>query len=120
MRRNGFSLVEMLAALTIFSLGVLGTMEVFTACLRSTSASLGYTRAAHLAQGLLEETIAEGDFTFVSDSGTFGLGYPRHSWTREIAETEELGLYQVEVEVAWTERGQEKQFTLTTLVAERS
>ena len=115
----GFSLVEMIAALVIFSVGVLATMEVFATCLQSTSASLGYTEAVHLAQQALEETIAEGDFVAAGDTGDFGPGFPRHSWTREIEEAGQSGLYKLRVAVRWNERGRERQFTLTTLIAER-
>ena len=117
---GGFSLVEMIAALTIFSLGVLGTMEVFTTCLRSTSSSLGYTHAVFLAQQVLEETIAEGALYAGSDSGDFGDDYPQHSWTCDIEETDQTLLIEVRVVVTWTERGREKEFALTTLVADRS
>jgi len=119
-RSEGYSLVEMIAALTIFSLGVLGTMEVFTTCLRSTSSSLGYTQAVFLAQQVLEETIAEGTLYPGDDSGDFGDDYPQHSWTCEIEETDQTGLMEVRVAVTWTERGREKEYALTTLVADRS
>ena len=112
--------MEMIAALTIFGLGVLGTMEVFTTCLRSTSSSLGYTHAVFLAQQVLEETIAEGTLYAESDSGDFGDDYPQHSWTSEIEETDQTGLMEVRVVVAWTERGRDKEYALTTLVADRS
>ena len=85
---GGFSLVELMAALMIFSLGVLATMEVFTACLRSTSKAVNYTRAVFLAQGLVEETLAETDLIPGSESGEFGDSLPHGTWTRDIVETE--------------------------------
>ncbi len=115
----GFSLVEMVAALVIFSLAVLGTVEVFSACLHLTSVSLNYTHAVMLAQKLMEETIAEEYFIAASDSGDFGEEYSGHSWQREVEESDTPGLYQIEVVVTWTERGREKEYALTTLVAER-
>jgi len=111
--------VEMVAALTIFGVGVLGMLELFTTCLRSTSASLGHTHAVYLAQGLLEEVTVEGGLYATSDSGDFGNEYPRHSWTYEVEDTDQTGLMQVRVTVTWDERGREKEFVLTTLVAER-
>lgn len=119
-RRKGYSLIELVAALTIFSIAVLGAMEVFSVCLRSTASSLGYTHAVFLCQGLLEETIAESSLTIGSDTGDFGTSYEQYSWSREIEDTEQNGLTRVHVVVNWTERGREKEYTLTTLVAERS
>ena len=69
---GGFSLIELMAALTIFGVVVLGTLELFTVCLQSTSASVGYTQAMLLAQGQLEETIAEGYVIAGTDGGDFG------------------------------------------------
>jgi len=118
-KTKAFSLVEMLAALSIFGLGVIGTMEVFSTSIRSTSASLGYTNAALLARRVMEETIAEGVLMDWEDSGDFGLEHPNHSWTLTVTETEDLDLYQADVVVTWSDRGTDKEYTLTTLLADR-
>ncbi len=116
---GGYSLLELVAALTIFSLGVVSALTLFTTCLQSTSASLGYTHAVLLAQGLMEETIAEGSLFAGTDSGDFGDGYRGHSWELEIEDTDQTGLMQLSLVVTWTERGREKHYRLSTLVAER-
>ncbi len=117
--RRGYSLVELVAALTILSLGVMGALTLFSTCLRSTADSLNYTQAVLLAQGTLEETVAEGQLMAGSETGDFGTAHPRHSWEVEIEDTDQLGLMQMDVIVTWTERGREHQYVLTTLVAER-
>ena len=116
---GGFSLVEMLAALTIFSVGVVSTLEVFTLCLHSAGTSLNCSRAALLAQGLVEEVMAEDSHLDDEEDGEFGYAFPDATWTREILETETSGLYEVTVTVTWPERGKERTFELTTLVADR-
>ena len=118
--RAGFSLVEMIAAVTIFSIGVLSVMTIFTACLKSTSASRGHTWAVQLAQQVVEETLAKGEIIEGAESGVFGAAFPVHSWTSAIVETSQEGLYDLEVTVTWQDRGREKHFTLATLVAKRS
>jgi prepilin-type N-terminal cleavage/methylation domain-containing protein len=118
-RLSAFSLVEMMAALTVFGVGVLGTMEVFTNCLHSSSASQGYTQAVYLAQQVLEETIAENRVTVGQEQGDFGERSPRHSWQQEITETDQKGLYRLRVTVQWSERGRDKQYALETLVSDR-
>ncbi len=116
---QGFSLIEMLAALTIFGAGVLATLELFGVCLRSTSDSLDYTQAVLLAEGLMEETLAEGISYASTDSGDFGDDFPRYSWELEVTDTEQGGLREVVAIVKWRERGLEKEFRLTTLAADR-
>ncbi|MBI5093047.1 MAG: prepilin-type N-terminal cleavage/methylation domain-containing protein [Candidatus Hydrogenedentes bacterium] len=117
--RAGYSLLELVLAVAIFSVGVVAVLELFAACLRSSSVSLGYTQAVFLAQELLEEEIADGGFTDTTDSGGFGDNYPSHSWSYDAEETDQEGLYQLRVVVSWTERGKTKEYELTTLAADR-
>jgi len=117
--QEGFTLVELIAALVIFSVAVVGTLEVFGVCLRSTVANVGHTRAVNLAQGLLEETIAEGYFIADTDDGDCAPEDPEYSWQREIVETETPKLYQIRIVVTWTERGRDKTFSLVTLAMDR-
>ena len=76
-------------------------------------------QAVFLAEGILEEQIAEGSYIDSTDNGAFSANYPRHSWEITIEETRQLGLYTIEAVVKWEEKGKEKQYTLTTLAAER-
>jgi type II secretion system protein I len=118
-RRTGYSLVELMAAFTIFSIGVLGTMELFSVCLQSTSASLGYTNAVFLAQQVMEETIAEGYLSADTNTGEYQISNRSYTWTCEVEDTDDLSLMQVRVVVEWTERMSQKEYEITTLVAER-
>ncbi len=115
----GFSLVEMLVAMGIFSIGVVATLQVFAVCLRSTGISRDYTRASLLAQGLMEETLVAEDLTIGEESGELDDVFPGATWAREVIETETAGLYVVRVNVIWSDRGKERIFELTTLSAER-
>lgn len=119
-RCRGYSLLELVLAISIFSVGVVGAMELFGGGLRSSAASSDYTQAVFLAQGLVEGTLAEGFFTADSDSGDFGADHPKHSWTLDVEETDTEGLYAVTATVTWQEAGVDKAYTLTTLAAERS
>ncbi len=117
--RTGFSLVEMVAAVAIFSVSVVATLEVFTLCVRATTASLNHSRAALLAQGLLEETLAQEEVIPGSEQGDFGEAFLNATWTLDVLETETEGLYEAQAVVSWPERGKDKTFALTTLMAER-
>jgi len=118
-QRAGFSLVEMVVAVFIFSVAVVAMIEVFTVCLRSTATSVNYSRAVFLAQGLMEEALAEEDLTADEESGESEGDLPDGTWTREITATDTAGLYELHVTVEWREHEQERAFELTTLAAER-
>jgi len=117
--RAGFSLVEMVAAVAIFSVSVVATLEVFTLCVRSTTASVNHSRAALLAQERLEETLAQEEVIPGAEQGDFGDAFPNATWTLDVAETETEGLYEARAVISWPERGKDKTFALTTFVAER-
>ena len=116
---RGFSLIELVAAMAIFSVGVLACVELYSVSLRSTIESQDYTQAVFLAQSVLEETLAEGVLTVTTDSGDFGDDHPRHSWESEVEEMDRKGLMKVRVVVKWTAPSGEKQYELTTLHADR-
>jgi general secretion pathway protein I len=118
-REGGFSLVEMLAALIIFALGVMSVLEVVATSVQSTTATAGYTEAVFLARQRVEETIATEGLAPVTDSGDFGEAYPRHSWKRVVEEVDPGRLYRIRVDVTWDDRGIERQYTLATLAANR-
>lgn len=118
-QRAGFSLVEMVVAVFIFSVAVVAIIEVFTLCLRSTATCVNYSRAVFLAQGLIEEALAEEDLTAGEDSGESDVDLQDGTWTREITETDTEGLYELRVTVAWRDYERERTFELTTLAAER-
>lgn len=118
--RSGFSLTELVAALAIFSIGVLSCVELYTVSFQTTSDSLDYTQAVFLAEGLLEENMMDDYLIADTDSGDFGETYPRHSWDIEIEELEQEGLLSIHLIVTWTARGVEKSYELVTLHADRS
>ena len=116
---RGFSLIELVAAMAIFSMGVLSCLELYSLSLRATTDSVLYTQAVFLGEGLMEETMAEGYLLAGTDSGDFGTTYPAHTWDMEISETEQTGLTKVSLTVHWTVRGTEKDYTLVSLCADR-
>ena len=116
---GGFSLVEMVVAVLIFSLGVTATLGVFAASLRSTATSANHTRAVFLAQGLMEEALAADDVETGGEQGEFGDAFPGAWWTRTVEETATADLCELRVEVGWPERGDERTLELVSLIARR-
>lgn len=118
-RTRGFSLIELVAAMSIFSIGVMACVELYSISLRSTIDTRDYTQAVLLAGQVMEETLADGYLSATTDSDEFGEEYPRHSWELEIKDTDQEGLMEVRVVVTWQARNGEKQYELVTLHADR-
>jgi len=108
---KGFSLLEVIAALFILSVGILAVTQLFSTSLRSVERGDRHSRAAAYARSLLEEAYAIQDIEDVD--GTFKLkdGFEATRTAQELS-TEELelsgrkvSLYEVRVVVTWPPNG---------------
>jgi general secretion pathway protein I len=108
---SGFSLLEVIAALFILSVGILALTQLFSTSLRSVERSDRHSRASVYARSLLEEAYTIPDIEDVG--GTFDLkdGF-RATRTAQELSTEELdvsdrkvSLYEVRVVVVWPPNG---------------
>jgi type IV pilus assembly protein PilV len=71
-KQNGFTLLEVLIALAIFSIGLLAINAMTTMVIKSNYKSKNLTSAVHLAQNKLD-TLKAGMYASVIDSSEAGL-----------------------------------------------
>ena len=114
---RGFTLIEVLVAIAIISIGVLALGANTTSITRSNRLSANTTIAVNLAQEKLEEAKAQlslpnGIFTDVPPGPT-GSIFAR---TLAITDSPEVGLKQADVTVTWTDYGTERSVMLSTYV----
>lgn len=110
--KTGYSLIEILVALTLFSVAALGLSTGVATVVRSGKLSEDFTRATILAQDKLEELCAQGG------SPSEGTDTPQLGFTRVWAVTSdspETGVTQVDVTVSWTDSAP-RSVALTTVV----
>ena len=117
--RNGFTLIELVAAFAIFAIGVSIALSIGANALGMAKRSAEYTRAALHAQSMLDvlgvgEPLEEG-----GDSGEFDDGY---RWELAITEEEPpaadtgavetipIELYRIELVVRWDDDRREAKF----------
>ncbi len=98
---RGFSLFEVIVAMTILSIVIVLVMQLFSAGLKMSRVSCDYTRAVIYAKGIMEQ-ISDPP---ADDSGEFEDGY---TWETEIApyeDSEEMAanLMQIKVKVSWSD-----------------
>lgn len=96
----GFSLVEVLCAVLILGVALVGLTEGITAALKSNKESELQTVAATFAAGVIEALRAEGTLVAGTDSGECGPGLSKYSWQQTVTETSIEGLFDVEVMVS--------------------
>ena len=121
MNRNrhnaGFSLVEVIVAIAILSIALVGLAHGITMALGSSKESELQTTAAMAAAGLIENLRAEGDLADGQLEGTCGEELPLYAWTQTISSAGVDGLHEVDVAIQNTRSGQTI-YELRTLIFE--
>src|SRR5689334_9408553 len=96
---SGFSLIEVLCAMFILGVAVIGLTEGLTTALRSGKESEFQATAALFAAGQIETLRAEGDLKDGEEEGDCGEGLPLYRWRQSIASAGISGLHEVAVVV---------------------
>ena len=100
MHRNaGFSLVEIMCAILVLGIAVVGLTEGITTALSSAKDSELQTAAALVAAGQIETLRAEGYIVDGETEGECGEVLPLYRWKQSITSTSINGLHEVEVVV---------------------
>jgi prepilin-type N-terminal cleavage/methylation domain-containing protein len=115
----GFSLVEVMVAILILGIALVGLTQGITTALSSSKESELQTVAALFAAGQIETLRAEKDLTDGTTDGDCGAGLPLYRWKQTISPTDIDGLHDVDVQVENSQTGAAI-FELKTLLFEPS
>ncbi|WP_372799209.1 prepilin-type N-terminal cleavage/methylation domain-containing protein [Pontiella sp.] len=108
--KKGLTLIEVLLAMVILTIGVTSLMTAMSRCL----AVVRTARDRNIAQGLIlqidrDHPIEDVDLEELTEEGEFE-DYDRYTWFRDIQivdEEERPGLFLVTLRVQWSEQGRE-------------
>ena len=106
-REKGFSLFEVLIAVSILSISVVLIFQLFSMGLRSTKKAEHYTTALIIARSLMNEALS---LSFIEDthlSEDYKGGYTAERTIEEVSQDEEgtTRLYRITVVVKWPPSG---------------
>ena len=104
--KSGFSLVEVLVAILVLGIALVGLTQGITLALTSTKESEWQSTAALLAAGRIETLRAENDWSDGETQGDFGENLPQYRWQQTITGTRIQGLHEVSVSVENARTGQ--------------
>jgi len=101
----GFSLVEVMVAILILGIALVGLTQGITTALSSSKESELQTVAALFAAGQIETLRAEKDWTDGMTDGDCGATLPAYRWEQTISPTDIDGLHDVDVQVKSAQTG---------------
>lgn len=118
---TGYSLIEVLVAMAIFSIGILAVASMVQSTTRNNTKGNVLTQATMLARGKIEElkritdvsTLVDGVEDNIDASGSPG-GIYRREW--DISNGPTTGSRKIVVTVSWTRENQTRSVVLTTLL----
>jgi prepilin-type N-terminal cleavage/methylation domain-containing protein len=114
---HAFSLVEVIVAVAILSIALVGLAHGISVALASSKEAELQTTASMYAAGLIEELRAQGGITDGQSQGDCGDELPLYRWTASVSAAGIDGLHEVDVSILNTHSGQEI-YTLRTLLFE--
>ncbi len=103
--RGGFTLLEVICAVFILAVALVGLTEGLTTALHSNKDSELQSSAALYAAGLIETLRAEGGLVDGTTDGPCGSGLSQCEWQQSVARTDIDGLHEVTVLVRFTSTG---------------
>lgn len=115
---GGFTLLEVVVALTLLAVALTMLMQSFAGGLRNVDAGDRHTQAAALAEGMLSQvgaSIPLQSGAHEGDSGDFAWRLELTPETAIIGGEALPGLFRVAVEVTWRRAGREQRLSLLTL-----
>jgi prepilin-type N-terminal cleavage/methylation domain-containing protein len=113
----GFSLVEVMVAILILGIALVGLTQGITTALVSSKESELQTTAALFAAGQIELLRAEKDLADGTENGDCGAVLPLYRWKQTVSPTDIGGLYDVDVVVENSQTGADI-YELKTLLFE--
>jgi prepilin-type N-terminal cleavage/methylation domain-containing protein len=93
----GFSLIEVMVAILILGIALVGLTHGITTALGSSKESEWQTTAALFAAGKIETLRAENDFENGDTDGDCGADLPAYRWKQTISDADVTGLHEVDV-----------------------
>jgi prepilin-type N-terminal cleavage/methylation domain-containing protein len=112
-RAHGFSLIEVLIAIVILGVGIVGLTEGISTALYSSRDAEKLTVATYLAAGQIELIRADGSLTEGTEEGQWSGPLSGYQYLQTISENSDDGLYLVSVIISESDTGK-KIFQLDT------
>jgi general secretion pathway protein I len=118
---RGFTLIEILVAISILSISLVVILQLFSGGLKSSRLSEQYTSGIFHAKEKIEELLLSTEFSEEDGQGEFGDSFRWKSKIVRIEQAEEeesrlpFNTFNITVDVMWDEGDKEKHFAISTM-----
>ncbi|MBI2300891.1 MAG: type II secretion system minor pseudopilin GspI [Armatimonadetes bacterium] len=116
-RGSGFSLLELVVAIAILAIGMVGALQAVTQGLNVSGEARDRTVGIELAEQKLAERLLQGDLDAGREEGDFGDDYARYRWVLDTDSTDTDGLLRLHITVSWKAGVREHAVDLETCYA---
>jgi len=118
-RRDGFTLLEVLVALSILGIALTIILQLFSANLRALSASEDYVSAVTKAEAKMREVLDDKDlseksWSEITDDG-YRMGVSINETLKDRTDNLQVRVLEVALTVYWTRNTKNKSLTLRTM-----
>ena len=117
MSRSGFTLIEVLVALSLAAIGMLGLIQLQLTSMAAADKADRTTQATLLAQSLINEAISQGINEPSQDTGTNTSSTPPMHWRVTITRERQLSrpttqpIYRIQAQIGWDDHQQILEFS---------
>lgn len=118
--RSGFTLAEVLAALVFLAILIPVVVQCMNIASRADEVALRKSRAARVAENVLNESVVTTNWVQSSQSGTVEDGQEQYKWTLENDPWNQDPMRLLTVDVKYSVQGKEYSVQLSTLVDQSS
>lgn len=113
--KKGFSLVELLVAVAVLSIGIITVLETLSFSGRVAGISSDITDALFLAEDKLQELeFKEGRELIQQEPPETGGKREKFNWQQRIIPTPDLGLYRLNFRIFWQRLNRQEEFSIDT------
>ncbi len=118
---KGFTLIEVLVAMSILAISLVVVLQVFSGGLKAARLSDAYTQGVFYAREKMDEILLAEDLTAGVIRGEFedGFRWRAEALGMDLPDAEGVRLpfraFNIKVDVSWTEGSKEKHFAVSTI-----
>lgn len=118
-QKEGFTLVEVLAAMMVLGIGILGFMALQTAAVTTRVQAQNMTTATQLTSALLDELIRTHTNVLADGNRTVSIGSRSYTQTWTVQRNAPVGgLITINAQTNWSQKNQDRFVNLSAVVSQ--